>query len=90
MKRPNIAKIGCEIEVAVSHSAISFDGNTLADKGNGLFVFQSGGVFVQAICFPFFEPCLFFQLCFALYGLFVFFDIFLHSADSRVVAIQLE
>jgi hypothetical protein len=43
---------------------ISFGGNTFADKGNGLFVFQSGGIFVQAFGFPFFEPCLFFQLHF--------------------------
>ena len=40
--------------------ADSFGGNTFADEGNGLFVFQSGGIFVQAFCFPFFEPCLFF------------------------------
>ena len=39
---------------------IPFGGNTFADEGNGLFVFQSGGIFVQAFCFPFFEPCLFF------------------------------
>ncbi len=71
MKRLNIAEIGCEIEIAVPDSTISygsdqsmlpekdpqgyaasqtlrisFDGNTFADEGNGLFVFQPGSIFV--------------------------------------------
>ena len=69
---------------------ISFDGNTFADKGNGLFVFQSGGIFVQAFGFPFFEPCLFFQLHFSFDGSFIFFDISFHLSDFGVVAVLFE
>lgn len=66
---------------------ISFGGNTFADKGNGLFIFQAGGVFVQAIGFPFFQSRLFFEYDFLADGSFIFFDIILHSADFCVVAV---
>lgn len=66
---------------------ISFGGNTFADKGNGLFVFQSGGVFVQAIGFAFSEPRLFFEYDFLTNGSFIFFDISFHLADFGVVAV---
>lgn len=66
---------------------ISCGGNTFADEGNGLFVFQSGGIFVQAFCFPFFAPRLFFQLHLAFDGSFVLFNIFFHLSDFGVVSV---
>lgn len=60
-----------------------------ADKMAYLF-FQSGGIFVQAFGFPFFEPCLFFQLHFSFDGSFIFFDISFHLSDFGVVAVLFE
>ena len=83
----NIRKVGVATCMTLR---ISFGGNTFADKGNGLFVFQSGGIFVQAFGFPFFEPCLFFQLHFSFDGSFIFFDISFHLSDFGVVAVLFE